>query len=138
MQGIAELGAGKLYPKVPPYWALTAPLLGRAEEVEGLESKTLLWAQWNDFFCYLQAGASAREGKKKKKKRLQKHPGSFFHFSLSKTRSCEKYSKSPVVKSMFMVQKTSNFWLAVEPVYVCTGLLSLIIVSHGFPPEKKG
>lgn len=50
MQGIAELGAGKLYPKVPPYWALTAPLLGRAEEVEGLESKTLLWAQWNDFF----------------------------------------------------------------------------------------
>lgn len=68
MQGIAELGAGKLYPKVPPYWALTAPLLGRAEEVEGLESKTLLWAQWNDFVCYLQAGASAREGKKKKKK----------------------------------------------------------------------
>lgn len=68
MQGIAELWAGKLYPKVPPYWALTAPLLGRAEDVEGLESKTLLWAQWNDFFCYLQAGASAREGKKKKKK----------------------------------------------------------------------
>lgn len=88
MQGIAELGTGKLYPKVPPYWALTAPLLGRAEEVEGLESKTLLWAQWNDFVCYLQAGASAREGKKKKKK-TPETSWKFFHFSLSKTRSCE-------------------------------------------------